>query len=99
MFNNRYGKSIIMRLLGLLLAAGLMMGSAFAEGNNTFFAQFDGMTWSFCSGAGAWSTDLTIQPAGSFGGTITTAIWVLWGPAMKTEPCIYVSFQVISVIM
>ena len=66
MFNNRYGKSIIMRLLGLLLAAGLMMGSAFAEGDNTFFAQFDGMTWSFCSGAGAWSTDLTIQPDGSF---------------------------------
>ena len=66
MFNNRYGKSAIMRLLGLLLAAVLMTGSAFAEENNTFFAQFDGMTWSFCSGAGAWSTDLKIQPDGSF---------------------------------
>ena len=68
MFNNHYGKSILMRLLGVLLAAVLMMGSAFAEGNNTFFAQFDGMTWSFCSGAGAWSTDLRFLPDGSFSG-------------------------------
>ena len=68
MFNNHYGKSMLVRLLGVLLAAVLIMGSAFAEGNNTFFAQFNGMTWSFCSGAGAWSTDLIIQPDGSFSG-------------------------------
>ena len=66
MFINHHGKSILMRLLGVLLAAVLIMGSAFAEGNDTFFAQFNGMTWSFCSGAGAWSTDLKIQPDGSF---------------------------------
>ena len=68
MFNNHYRKPVITRFLGVLLAAILMIGSAFAEGNDTFFAQFDGMTWSFCSGAGAWSTDLTILPDGSFSG-------------------------------
>lgn len=68
MFNNHYGKPVFMRLLGILAAAVLMTGFAFAEGNDTFFAQFDGMTWSFCSGAGAWSTDLTILPDGSFSG-------------------------------
>ena len=40
MFINHHGKSILMRLLGILLAAVLIMGSAFAEGNDTFFAQF-----------------------------------------------------------
>ena len=68
MFNNHYRKPVITRFLGVLLAAILMIGSAFAEGNDTFFAQFDGITWSFCSGAGAWSTDLTILPHGSFSG-------------------------------
>ena len=68
MFNNHYRKPVITRFLGVLLAAILMIGSAFAEGNDTFFAQFDGITWSFCSGAGAWSTDLTILPDGSFSG-------------------------------
>ena len=68
MFNNHYRKPVITRFLGVLLAAILMIGSAFAEGNDTFFAQFDGMTWSFCSGAGAWSTDLTILQDGSFSG-------------------------------
>lgn len=68
MFINHYGKSVCMRLLGILAAVVLITGSAFAEGNDTFFVQFDGMTWSFCSGAGAWSTDLTILPDGSFTG-------------------------------
>ena len=68
MFNNHYRKPVITRFLGVLLAAVLTMGSACAKGNDTFFAQFDGMTWSFCSGAGAWSTDLKIQPDGSFVG-------------------------------
>ena len=68
MFNSTHKKPMIIRFLGILSAVILMMGSAYAEGNDTFFAQFDGMTWSFCSGAGAWSTDLTIQPDGSFSG-------------------------------
>ena len=36
--------------------------------NDLFFAQFEGMEWSFSSGAGGWSTDMRILPDGSFSG-------------------------------
>ncbi|MBR5962001.1 MAG: hypothetical protein IKZ98_13540 [Clostridia bacterium] len=68
MFNNQNEKTTILRLLAVLLAAVLMMGSAIAEGNDKVFAQFEGLSWSFCSGAGAWSTDLVIKPDGTFTG-------------------------------
>ena len=70
MFRNNYGKSIVARLAGVLLAVMLLMGSVVAEGSaqDPFFAQFEGMVWSFCSGAGGWSTDLKIAADGSFTG-------------------------------
>ena len=51
MFNNQNEKTTILRLLAVLLAAVLMMGSAIAEGNDKVFAQFEGLSWSFCSGS------------------------------------------------
>ena len=70
MFNNHYGKSIITRLLGVLLAVALMLGTSFAEESEpeAFFARFEGMNWDFCSGAGGWYTDLQIHPDGTFTG-------------------------------
>lgn len=70
MFRNNHGKTIIARLAGILLAVMLAAGASFAESaaSDPFFAQFDGMVWSFSSGAGGWSTDLWINPDGSFRG-------------------------------
>ena len=66
---NRYRK-VFMRLMPVLLAITLVMGSAFAEGaGDPFFAQFNGMDWSYSSGVGGWSTDMQILPDGSFSGT------------------------------
>lgn len=69
MFFVRHRKGFT-RLMQVLLAVMLFMGSAFAEGSNDpFFAQFDGMDWSYSSGVGGWSTDLQLLPDGSFSGT------------------------------
>ena len=35
---------------------------------DTVFESFGGMEWSFCSGAGGWSTDMRFLPDGSFSG-------------------------------
>ena len=68
MFNKHYGKTMILRLLALLLAAALCAGAAGAEASDPFFAQFENITWTFASGAGGWSTDLWILPDGTFCG-------------------------------
>ena len=73
MINVRHGKTRMMRLLGFLLAVAFMMGAAFAESaapaaGDSILAQLDGINWSFCSGAGGWSTDMQIAPDGSFSG-------------------------------
>ena len=67
MTKRNHGK-VMMRLMGALLAAVLMTGPAFAEGNNELFTQFDGIRWEFCSGAGGWATELEILPDGTFSG-------------------------------
>lgn len=51
-----------------LLALMLVWTMAAACAEETFFAQFEGVEFSFNSGAGAWSTDLRILPDGSFSG-------------------------------
>ena len=73
MFNDRYGKKILQRLLLTLLAVTLIVGGAFAENavpetDPSFFGQFEGMTWEFSSGAGGWSSELEILPDGTFTG-------------------------------
>ena len=57
----------------MITAVMLIIGAAFAAGSvpekeDELFAHFEGMEWSFCSGAGAWSTDLQIRPDGTFTG-------------------------------
>lgn len=55
-------KTIIMILcLVLLAAAGISHGET-----ATVFDTLAELEWSYCSGAGAWSSDLIIQPDGSF---------------------------------
>ncbi len=53
-------------IMTLVLAA--VLAFACAEQPGPFFAQFEGMEWSFSSGAGGWSTDMRILPDGSFSG-------------------------------
>lgn len=59
-------KKAIAMLLGLALLLAAV--GACGETADTFFEQFEGQEWTFSSGAGAWSTDLRIQPDGSFSG-------------------------------
>ena len=59
-------KKVIACFLSLMLVFSVAV--CFAEETEPFFAQFDGFVWSFCSGAGAWSTDMQIAPDGSFMG-------------------------------
>lgn len=74
MFNKRYGrKTTFRRLLWMITAVMLIIGAAFAAGTipekeDELFAHFEGMEWTYCSGAGAWSTDLQIRPDGTFTG-------------------------------
>ena len=70
MLNVYHGKRMIGRLLGILIAVVFIMGSFSCadDAGRNLFAQFDGMNWSFCSGAGGWSTDMQIQPDGTFSG-------------------------------
>ena len=56
-------KKLIVLILCMALA---LTASAAAEEN--LFESLSGLAWTFCSGAGAWSTDLQIQPDGSFTG-------------------------------
>ena len=59
-------KNIALFILCLVLALGVSAVS-FAESQD-IFKTIDGLEWSFCSGAGAWSTDMRIQADGSFTG-------------------------------
>lgn len=74
MFSKPCGrKTTFRRLLWMITAVMLIIGAAFAAGSvpekeDELFAHFEGMEWSFCSGAGAWSTDLQIRPDGTFTG-------------------------------
>ena len=52
----------------LCLALVLSVTGAFAA-EESFFAQFADVEWSFSSGVGAWSNDLQIRADGSFVGT------------------------------
>lgn len=53
----------VLTFILLLSAAG-----ACADYESPTFEELDGLEWSFCSGVGAWSTDLRIQADGSFSG-------------------------------
>ena len=59
-------KKTMIWILSLILV--LVSALACAESADSFFGQFAGMEWTFCSGAGAWSTDLRIGADGSFTG-------------------------------
>lgn len=58
------------RAMALVLSLVLFLSSAvtFAEGDNLTFEQMTGLEWSFCSGVGAWSTEIQILADGSFSG-------------------------------
>ena len=52
----------------LTFAMILSAAGACAESGETLFEQMAGLDWSFSSGVGGWSTELTIQADGSFTG-------------------------------
>lgn len=60
------------------------------------FADLAALQFEFCSGAGGWSTDFTIEKDGSFPAYITIQIWGIPGMAIRMEPCITAIFQDIS---
>ena len=53
----------------LCMALALSAAGAFAETEASLFESLAGLSWSFCSGVGAWSTDLEILADGSFIGS------------------------------
>lgn len=59
-------KKTIALIMSILLI--LSTAAACAETEETIFETMAGMQWSFLSGVGGWSTDLTIHPDGSFDG-------------------------------
>lgn len=58
------------KLLALLMGLALLLSGigAFAEDEAPSFERLAGLQWEFSSGAGGWSTELTIEPDGSFSG-------------------------------
>lgn len=52
----------------IIILSLVFCSCAFAEATRPDFAMFEGMEWSFLSGAGAWSTDMRILEDGSFWG-------------------------------
>lgn len=60
-------KRIMALVLGMALA--LSAAGALAEAEASIFEELSRLEWSFSSGVGAWSTDLQIQPDGSFSGS------------------------------
>ncbi len=75
MFRKHHGRRALVRMLLWITAAAIVIaGAAFAAGTvpeneEKLFVRFEGMEWTFSSGAGGWSTDLRIQPDGTFTGT------------------------------
>ena len=64
-------KKEMKRIMALLIALMMTLGAAaaFAEApEENLFETLAGLEWSFSSGVGAWSTDLTIQADGTFTG-------------------------------
>jgi len=55
------------KLVALMIMALLMVGIASAE-EADLFSQIQGKTFEFCSGAGGWSTELTVGENGTFTG-------------------------------
>lgn len=57
-----------MKKLAVLMLCMTLALTASAAAEETLFASLADLAWTFSSGAGAWSTDLRIQPDGSFTG-------------------------------
>ena len=57
------------RMIALLLAVMLAGVAAAAFAETPVFDTLAGMEWTFCSGVGAWSTELQIRADGSFSGS------------------------------
>ena len=60
------------------------------------FADLAALQFEFCSGAGGWSTDFTIEKDGSFSGVYHDSDMGIPGMAIRMEPCITAIFQDIS---
>gem|GEM_PF-1618496 len=58
------------KLISLILVLALTLSAAgiCAESAQSVFADLAGLEWSFCSGAGAWSTNMRLSADGSFSG-------------------------------
>ena len=57
------------KIIAIIVTLSLLLSACvFAEQIRPDFAMFEGMEWSFMSGAGAWSTDMRILEDGSFWG-------------------------------
>ena len=62
------------KAIALILGLALILSAAFAEtaaetsAEKTVFTSMAELEWTFCSGAGAWSTDMRIREDGSFRG-------------------------------
>ena len=52
----------------IILIMSLIFMFSVASAETSVFEELAGMEWSFCSGVGGWSTELYIQPDGSFSG-------------------------------
>ena len=59
-------KKILACILSLMMV--LSAAGACAESEESVLVQMAQLEWSFSSGAGAWSTEMTIRPDGSFSG-------------------------------
>ena len=62
-------KKAIGWILCLILAC--VLGCGCSEGQDSFFGQLAEYRWTYSTEEGGWSTDLRIQPDGSFSGTYT----------------------------
>lgn len=57
------------KMMALVLCLALILSAACAEtADASVFETMAGLEWSFCSGAGGWSTDMKIMADGSFSG-------------------------------
>lgn len=58
------------KIFAMILGLALVLCAACAEtaADTSVFASMAGLEWTFCSGAGAWSTDIRVQEDGTFRG-------------------------------